>query len=320
MRLFKRLLLGLAVVLIGAFLLLRTPDTDPFAMRAKYGGAPSQFLTLANGLTVHVRDEGPRGAPVIMLLHGSNSDLHTWDAWTALLSPRYRVIRLDQIGHGLTGPSPGGDYSPAAFDAVIAGTAAQLGISKFALAGNSMGGGIALHYALAHADQVTALVLIDAGGAPRLGNQPGNIGFAIARIPVLRNLMLSITPRSLVDKSLHQSVFNQAVATPAAIDRYWELLRYPGNRQATLDRFARGFQSFSPQQLAALKLPVLVLWGAHDRLIGVQSARWFEQHIAGSALIVYPAAGHLPMEEVAQQSAADTATWLAAHGISGAPG
>ena len=320
MKLVKRVLLGLAIVLAGAFLLLRTPDTDPAAMHAKYGGAPSQFLKLDSGLTVHVRDEGPRGAPVIVLLHGSNSDLHTWDAWTALLTPRYRVIRLDQIGHGLTGPGLGGNYSPAAFDAVIADVTAQLGASKFALAGSSMGGGIALHYALAHPEQVTALVLIDAGGAPRLGKAAGNIGFTIARTPVLRNLMLSVTPRSVIAKSLRQSVWNQAVVTPAAIDRYWELLRYPGNRQATLTRFAGGWQSFTPQQLAALKLPVLVLWGAHDQLIGVQSARWFQQHIAGSDLIVYPDAGHLPHEEVAQQSAADLTRWLAAHGIGGAPG
>ena len=183
-----------------------------------------------------------------------------------------------------------------------------------------MGGGIALHYALAHPEQVTALVLIDAGGAPRLGKAAGNIGFTIARTPVLRNLMLSVTPRSVIAKSLRQSVWNQAVVTPAAIDRYWELLRYPGNRQATLTRFAGGWQSFTPQQVAALKLPVLVLWGAHDQLIGVQSARWFQQHIAGSDLIVYPDAGHLPMEEVAQQSAADLTRWLAAHGIGGAPG
>ena len=54
-----------------------------------------------------------------------------------------------------------------------------------------------------------------------------------------------------------------------------------------------------------IKAPTYFLWGAHDQLIGVQSARWFAQHIAGSDLIVYPDAGHLPMEEVALQSAAN---------------
>ena len=303
------------MVLLGIYLVLRTPDTDPAAMRAKYGSAPSQFIALGNGLTVHLRDEGPRYAPVIVLLHGSNADLHTWDAWTALLTRHYRVIRFDQLGHGLTGPSPTHDYSPSAFDDTIEQLTTKLGLAKFTLAGNSMGGGHALHFALTHPDRVTALVLIDSGGAPPFGKQPGNIGFTLARTPVLRNLMLSITPRALVDKSLHQSVWNQAVATPVAVNRYWELLRYPGNRQATLDRFAGGWQTFTPAQLATLKMPVLILWGAHDRIIAAQASHWFQQAIAGSTLITYANSGHLPMEEEAQRSADDLTAWLAAHGV-----
>ena len=311
----KRLLkwlAGIALVLGVAFLFLRTPDTDPAAMRSKYGGAPSQFVDLGNGLTVHLRDEGPRDALPIVLLHGSNADLHTWDSWTTELKGQYRVIRFDQIGHGLTGPEPRGDYTPQAFDATIDAVAAKLGLTKFVLGGNSMGGGNALHYALGHGDRLTALVLIDSGGAPPFGTQPGNIGFTLARTPVLRNLILHITPRSLVEQSLQQSVFNQAVATPGAVDRYWELLRYPGNRQATLDRFGRGFTTFTQGDLAALRLPVLIMWGAHDRIISPQAAQWFHQGIFGSKLIVYPDAGHLPHEEVAQRSTADVAAFLQA--------
>ncbi len=302
----------LLVLLVAAFLFFRTPDTDVAAMRSKYGAPPSQFLALGNGLTVHVRDEGPRDAPVIVLLHGSNADLHTWDAWTEALKDKYRVVRFDQIGHGLTGPEPSGDYSPQAFDATIDGVAAKLGLSKFALGGNSMGGGNALHYALGHRDRLTALILIDSGGAPQFGKQPGNIGFTLARTPVLRNLILHVTPRALVEQSLKQSVHNQAVATPAAATRYWELLRYPGNRQATLDRFGQGWTTFAKGDLAILKLPVLILWGAHDRIISPRSALWFHQGIAGSQLVIYPDAGHLPHEEVAQRSAADLATFLVA--------
>lgn len=305
-------LAGLAVLLVAAFLIFRTPDTVPAAMRAKYGGPPSQFVDLGGGLTVHLRDEGPRDAPVIVLLHGSNADLHTWDAWAEALKGQYRVIRFDQIGHGLTGPQPSGDYSPQAFDATVDGVAAKLGLTKFALGGNSMGGGNALHYALGHGDRLTALVLVDSGGAPPFGKQPGNIGFTLARTPVLRNLMLHITPRALVERSLQQSVYNQAVATPAAATRYWELLRYPGNRQATIDRFGRGWTTFAQTDLAALKLPALILWGAHDRIISPEAARWFNQGIGGSALIVYPDAGHVPQEEVAQRSAADVAAFLQA--------
>jgi pimeloyl-ACP methyl ester carboxylesterase len=289
-------------------------------MRAKYGAAPSQFVDLGNGLTVHMRDEGPRDAPAIILLHGSNADLHTWDPWADALKGQYRVIRFDQIGHGLTGPPPGGDFSPQAFDDTVERVSAKLGLTKFALGGNSMGGANALHFALAHSDRLTALVLVDSGGAPPFGKQPGNIGFTIARTPILQNLMLHITPRTLVAKSLEQSVNNQAVATPAAVDRYWELLRYPGNRQSTLDRYAQGWTTFTRDQLAPLKLPVLIQWGAHDRIISPKAGEWLHQGISGSKLVVYPDAGHVPQEEVAQRSSADVAAFLKANGIPGKPG
>ena len=320
MKWFKRILMVLLVVLVGGYLSLRTPDTDPAAMRAKYGAPPSQFVDLGNGLKVHVRDEGPRDAQVIVLLHGSNDDLHTWDPWVFQLSPAYRVIRFDQIGHGLTGPEPHGDYSPKAFVDTVDQVTSKLGVQKFVLAGNSMGGANALHYALAHGDKLTALVLLDAGGGPQLSKTPGNIGFKIARMPVVNKLMLTITPRFLIEKSLHQSVYNQAVVTPATVDRFWELLRYPGNRQATMTRFSGGWFTFDKAQLAALKMPVLIMWGAHDSLIAPATAAWFGQVIPGSQVIVYPNSGHLPQQEVAGRSAADLSGWLAAHGVAPAPG
>lgn len=70
-------LLALLGVLVIAFLIFRTPDTDAAEMRAKYGGPPSQFVAIGGGVTVHLRDEGPEDAPAIVLLHGSNADLHT---------------------------------------------------------------------------------------------------------------------------------------------------------------------------------------------------------------------------------------------------
>jgi pimeloyl-ACP methyl ester carboxylesterase len=153
-------LLAIVIVLAGAFLLLRTPDTDPALMKAKYGAAPSQFVDLGGGLIVHLRDEGPRDAPVLVLLHGSNADLHTWDAWTRILSDQFRVIRYDQIGHGLTGPNPSGEYSQQEMAAVLERLRAKLGIDRFALAGNSMGGGLAARYASSYPQHLAALILV----------------------------------------------------------------------------------------------------------------------------------------------------------------
>lgn len=301
----------LAALLFVAFLVARTPDTDPDAMRAKYGGAPSQFVTLDNGLTVHLRDEGPRGAPAIVLLHGSNADLHTWQPWVEGLRNEYRIIRFDQRGHGLTGPAPDGDYSRAAFAADVAAVADKLDLENYVVGGNSMGGGVAMEHALNAPSGLAGVVLVDASGAPRLREVDGNIGFTIAQMPGVSWLMTQITPRSLVKKSLHQSVSNEAVVTDAAVDRYWELLRYPGNRAATVARFgsSRG-GVFDEARLRALDLPVLVQWGAEDALIPVEAARWFGARLPRGTIKVYGGIGHLPMEEAPNRTLADLEAWL----------
>ncbi len=299
------LFLILLVVLGGAFLYFRTPDTDPAEMRAKYGTPPSQFVDLGGGLTVHLRDTGPRDASVLMLVHGSNADLHTWDAWADRLGQRYRVIRFDLPGHGLTGPSPTRQYGAAAFADVVEKVRAKLGVDHVVLAGNSMGGGVAWHYALAYPQHLAGLILVDAAGEPEPGDHTPPLAFRIARMPVLRNLAASITPRSLIESGVKSAFYDPTLVTPAMVDRYWELLRYPGNRAATIDRFSARPDYGTPARLAAIKTPTLILWGQNDRLIPLSSAKWFATSIPGSQLIVYPRTGHAPMEERADQSAAD---------------
>jgi pimeloyl-ACP methyl ester carboxylesterase len=298
------------LTIIGLVIAFWTPDTKIQAMRAKYGGPGSQFIDLGNGLTVHLRDEGPREGPVIVLLHGSNSFLQTWDDWTKRLTPTYRVIRFDLPGHGMTGAYPARAYSTAAFAEVVDRITAKLGVDHFILGGNSMGGGVAWAYAHKHPEKLSGLVLVDASGQPEAKPKSLPIGFRIARTPGIRDIMLYITPRSIIEKSLHQSVSHQEAVTPASIDRYWELLRYPGNRQATIDRFA------TPRDRAVagaprLPVPTLIMWGAEDKLIPVASAAWFKQQVPEAKVIIYPGVGHLMMEEIPERSASDLSNWLA---------
>lgn len=303
----------LALIAI-AFAAGYTPDTDPQAMRARYASASSQFVDTGNGLKVHVRDQGPRTAPPVILIHGSNASLHTWEPWVARLGDRYRIVTLDMPGHGLTGPDPGRDYHYARFVEVVDAVATKLGIERFAIGGNSMGGGIAWHYALAHPDKVNALVLIDAAGVPEWQSTKNPIGFRIARMPIVRNLGMYVTPRAIIASSLDTSVSNKAVVTEAAVDRYWNLLRYPGNRQATLDRFAlvHNVEPATAGEMARIAVPTLVMWGQDDGLIPVSSARWFAGKIPGARLIVYPGVGHIPMEELPERSARDLDAFLSA--------
>lgn len=311
-RVFKWLFGIIALLLIGGFAIGYTPDTDAQAMKAKYGGPASQFITLQSGLTVHVRDEGRRDAPVIVLIHGSNSSLHTWEPWVKRLGQAYRIVSLDLPGHGLTGTHPSGDYDYPIFVDVVDKVMVKLGITRAIIGGNSMGGGISWMYALAHPEKVEAMILVDAAGAPRWEAKKAPIGFRIARTPILRDIMKIITPRSMVKSSLQTSVSVKSVVTDAAVDRYWELLRYPGNRAATIKRFSYVHNNHPAmrERLATLKIPTLILWGEEDNLIPVDSAKWFAKAIAGSKLILYPKVGHIPMEEIPDQSAADVAAFL----------
>ena len=310
-RLLKYTLALLLVAVIALFAWGYAPDTDAAAMKAKYANASSQFVDVGGGLTMHVRDEGPRNGPVLVLLHGSNASLHTWEPWVERLKAKYRIISLDQIGHGLTGPNPTEQYDAPAFVGTLDALMVKLGVRKFALAGNSMGGYVAWEYALAHPDKLTHLVLVDAGGPPDDPNKKLPIGFRIARTPGLNKIALLITPRSLFEKSMHQSVSNQAIVTPAAIDRYWELNRYPGNREATGQRFAGyGTRNRNVGRLGEITVPTLILWGAEDKLIPVSGADWFAARIPGSVRIIYPGIGHIPMEEAADRSAADLDAFL----------
>ena len=321
-------LLALIGVLVIAFLFFRTPDTDAAEMRAKYGGPPSQFVAIGDGVTVHLRDEGPKDAPAIVLLHGSNADLHTWEPWVQALKGQYRVIRFDQVGHGLTGPDPKQDYSRDNYVADILEVADKLGLKQFVLGGNSMGGKHALAFAVKHPQRLTGLVLVDGSGGPMLkldkkddaaSSSSGNIGFTIARMPGVNLLVEQVTPRRLIAQSLEQSVSVKSVASEAAVDRYWELLRYPGNRRATLKRFGYPYDPLTEAEIAAVTTPTLILWGEEDRLIPVEAGQWLAKTMPNNALVTYPKIGHLPHEEAVEATLGDLQPWLAEHALPAKP-
>ncbi|MEP3420340.1 MAG: alpha/beta hydrolase [Erythrobacter sp.] len=316
-----RILGVIVAVLVIAFFIFRTPDTDAAEMRAKYAGAPSQFVEIGNGVTVHLRDEGPTNddpdAPTILLLHGSNADLSTWEPWTDALSETHRIVRFDQVGHGLTGPDPAGDYSRTNYADDIREVADALGLDSFIIGGNSMGGKHTLAFAVAYPERVDAMIIVDGSGGtvPKPADDEeknsGNIGFTIARIPGVNLIAEQITPRALIAQSLEQSVSVKDIVTDEMVDRYWEMLRYPGNRAATMARFSTDYEPMTEAEIVALDMPTLILWGEEDRLIPVSAARWLDQTLPNSDLVVYPAIGHLPQEEAPEATIADVQGWLA---------
>jgi pimeloyl-ACP methyl ester carboxylesterase len=306
--------LALAAGLLAlAFVVLRTPDIPAAELNSRYASPASRFVEIAPGFTVHLRDEGNPAGPALFLIHGSNASLHSWEPWVARLRDRFRLVSLDLQGHGLTGPHPAACYTRGCMAETVEAVRRHLGIESLAIAGNSMGGGVALAYALAHPERTAALILVASSGAPVRNDGGPPLGFRIAQTAVLRDLAAEITPRAMIERTLDRSVSVKEVASAEAATRYWELLRHPGNRDATLDRFATPREPLTPQALKSLAaIPTLILWGEEDALLPVSGALWFAAHIPGAAKIVYPGIGHLPQEEAPDRSAADVAAFLAA--------
>ncbi len=298
-----RLAIAIVAILVVAWAVFRTPDVPVADLRAKYGSPASQYVEITPGQIIHLRDEGPRDGFPVLLLHGSNASVHTWEPWVAALKGRYRVISFDFPGHGLSSPAPSGQYGREAFTTVVELIAAREKLTRFAIGGNSMGGGIAWTYAHRHPEQIAALILVDAGGQPDPGQRKLPIGFRIALMPGVRTIATSITPRSMIADSLHQTVAVQSVVTPTMIDRYWELLRYPGNRQATMARFA-GYPHEARAPDTALPVPAAIVWGREDKLIPVASAAWFKARLPNASVTILEGVGHIPMEEAPAASLA----------------
>ncbi len=314
----RKLLIGagiLVVLMAAALWYFNEPDIPRTTLEMKYAKPPSQFVMLPGGARGHVRDRGPRGAQALILIHGSNASLFTWEPWAKRLDDEFRVVTLDLPAHGLTGAVPNGDYTQEGMAKFVGEVADALGLKKFAMGGNSMGGRIAVLFAAEHPDRVTHLILVDSGGLPsnqgdRWIVQYGqDFAIRLARLPIINRVLLHVTPRALVEAGLHRVIVRQEVINDAMIDTYWEFIRMEGTRAATIARFSapnNGIQD----RLGDIKAPTLILWGEDDHMVPVEAAHEFQVAIPGSKLIVYSMTGHAPQEEVADVSANDVRTFL----------
>jgi pimeloyl-ACP methyl ester carboxylesterase len=302
----------LAFVLLGVVGLLAAlitwqwkEDLPLNQLKVRWAPPPSQFVDV-DGMSVHYRDEGT--GPAVVLLHGTGSSLHTWDAWAAALSPTHRVVRLDLPAFGLTGPRPDGDYRLDTYVEFLDHFAARLGLSSFALAGNSFGGALAWRFAVAHPAEVTQLVLVDAGGYPRTTKKL--LVFRLGGLPVVASLLGHLDPRPLVERTVRQTFGDPARVTPELVERTYDLTLRPGNRQAFGAVTSVPFEDRTAQ-LRSLHVPTLVMWGDQDALIPVSDAPRFVADIPGARLHIYEGLGHVPMEEDGARTAFDVRQFLA---------
>jgi len=222
--------------------------------------------------TVYFRG-GQALMPVLVLLHGANDQAGTWFAVAPKLAKTHRVLAVDLPGHGESGPHDG----PLPLSMMVERLHALLEHEKaprVTLVGNSMGGWIAMLYAMQYPDQVERLVLEDASGMMWPLSVP-----------------LFATNREEAMKIL------RAVHGPKAEIPEWviDALLQPDAGASMKRVMAGGILDFLvDNKLSSLKTPAVLIWGKDDGLLPVAYAEALQKKIAGSRLVVIDGAAHMP--------------------------
>ena len=236
--------------------------------------------------------------PPVVLLHGLASSIYTWKDVLPALAAAHDVIAVDLPGFGGSEvpETPGGQ---GAIRAVL-GLMDALGVPRASLAGNSLGGAVAVALAAGRPERVDRLVLIDAAGynfAP--SDRPWVLRLVAAVPPGLAEAM---PPRPLVTLGLRQVFHDDALVTPDRLAEYVAPLRRPGARAAVQRLLVGGDDMGLPAVVRAVHVPTLVVWGRYDRWIPPRDAARFAADIPG-ARVAMVEAGHMPQEEAPEETA-----------------
>ena len=296
---------GLALLaILATVVLLYAPDKSRATLEAVY---PGDYRTV-DGVRLRLRDTGPRDAPAVILLHGFGGSLDTWEPWAQSLSPRFRVVRIDLPGFGLTGADPTGDYTDARAITLLAGLMDQLTIDRASVIGNSLGGRIAWAFAAARPDRVTRLVLISPDGFASPGFEYGKA----PEIPMMMQALPYVAPRSMLKANLAAAYARPEALEEATLTRYRDMMIAPDVRRAMLERMGQTVLRDPAPILARITTPTLLLWGEKDGMIPIANAQDYLRYLPNATLVRLPDLGHVPFEEDPAASLAPVMRFLSA--------
>ena len=234
------------------------------------------------GVPIHYRDQGT--GPPVVLVHGfAASARSNWEEtnWISFLGARYRVLALDCRGHGLSGkPHEREAYGPENMGGDIIRLLDHLGIARALLMGYSMGAAISLHTVLSHPTCFRALVL---GG---IGTGPGGMAER-GRTQSIAQVLLAEDPRPIIDKMARD--FGRVAEMAREFRRFAEANR--NDLKALGACIAHDRPDFSPARLATISIPVMVVIGTKDTLVG--SAEELARAIPGAKLVELEGRDHL---------------------------
>jgi pimeloyl-ACP methyl ester carboxylesterase len=256
--------------------------------------AADRFVN-ARGLRFHCVEWGTATQPTVLCLHGITQTAHSWDEVAAALCRDYRVLCLDQRGHGDSDWAPDADYTRQTQAADIEALTDTLGLSRFILAGMSMGGINAITFTARQPTKVQALVIVDV--SPEVQRQGvDHIRSFIQASDVLNSFEEFVqrahqfNPRRSLENIRSRLSHNlKQLPNGKWTWKYDKALRSP----------QRGFQARALldlwDEVRAIRCPTLIIKGAESDILSVESATKLQQAIPNSRLAVVPGAGHSVM-------------------------
>lgn len=244
-------------------------------------------------------DNGKTDKPVLLMVHGFTADKDNWARMALFLKDDYRLIAIDLLGHGQSPRDINADYKISSQVQRVKDFADALGLDKFHMAGNSMGGYITAMYAAKHPEQVLSAILFDNAGVA----QPTPSDMLVA----LENNEphpLIIRSTEDVDKFFN-FVFADAPFMTGSIKQYYAEQSIP--LAPLYEKIFADFHEIPEEQLEPLlptiKAPVQIIWGREDRVLDVSSIETMKPLLRNVQVIIMEGAGHLPMLESPSQSA-----------------
>jgi len=254
-------------------------------------------IDLNTGISLAYEEAGDSSGPALVLLHAWGESMRCFERLTPLLPPSYRVVAVDQRGHGLA-DKPASGYDLQSMAADIEAFMDALGLSSAVLAGSSSGGYVAQQVAVRHPALVTGLILM---GSPR--SLQGRPAFA-------DQLDLLADPIDLAWARAFIASFPLCQPVPSWYldDRAAEALRIPAD---IWRRSLTGLtHSPAPTDTGSIFAPTLIIWGNRDPLLTRADQIALASSIPTSRFVEYDGVGHLVLWEQPNRVAGDIVTFL----------
>lgn len=262
----------------------------------------ASYVDRPDGAKIAWESDGPEDAPAVLLVMGLAWPAASWHRQVPALAERYRVIRLDNRGAGLTGDVPGAPYLVETMAADCLAVLDEAGVTAAHVVGISMGGLMAQELALTAPQRVRSLCLV--------ATHPG-IAHAVINPDAMEMLQkrATMTPAEAAEASIP---FNYGPATTRqVIEEDWAV-RFPlaATNEGYLAQAMGTSQWSGYDRIAAITAPTLVLHGEIDRLVPLANGEILAERIPGAELVVVPGANHVLTSDEPEQVNAILLDWL----------